>query len=217
MSASKNGVRETAQAPAQAEYRGFVVDARGFGKRQRLPFEQVRSLQFWWQDKTVKESLNFMPMGSHHEHTAELQVRTLDAKRPIKIKAGVIGPFKTGLGAEKQCEALYTVSRLLHHHTFDYRFQHYAAEVERTGRFQYTKVTFRRDGMVTDGKKTFNIRSAILRRNAYGFSIGEPPKTFRQRWWSGNEIDLATVVDRDVFYAMLNAMYGIDPRRIRVL
>lgn len=222
--------KRLAVMPARVNYRGFEVTDRGYGYQELQSFENIQHLRFFWLDTNVKETINWIPSGGYHEHTAVLEIEIGDRNKKIRVKAGVTGPWldlsllpggvirglkvlashiSTGMSAKEQCESLFMVSRLLHHHTFNQRLKKYFEEYNKAGCFVYENIIFQADGTVREKNKTFNIHTAIIEFKPYALIIGEPRRTLAHHW-SGNEITVPLALDQDVFCAMILRLYNIN-------
>jgi hypothetical protein len=98
--------------------------------------------------------------------------------------------------------------------TFSTRSRAYLSQLAEKHYFRYSGVKFWEDGWFADGKKRFEVKNCSTGRYPFYLAFSETAKTkpgFFQRFSSGPpEIRVKTSTDEDVFFAMLQKLYGLS-------
>jgi hypothetical protein len=215
--------------PAESSFQKMTATETGFLYRdERYGYELVKSIDFMWNHALVNVTMNAIPTGKYHDHTAKLKLFLSDGSSFVQ-KAGAKGSavdtyiipgglargtkklasrLRTGLSPEEQCQELFIVSQIIHNATFEQRAKFYVDTLNQNGSFEYGKFTFYNNMTVTDGKKLFDLQKAEITRSAYSLDLSQKPSNLRHKLL-GNNMVIPLTQDRDVIHAILYQIFGI--------
>lgn len=137
-----------------------------------------------------RSSVNFIPVGEYLRITIYIK----GLSEPIKLdnNIGIIG-------TTRRIKKAY---QLLVERTFETRLNSYLLELEKQDYFQYGDARFYRSGEVTIGSKKFSVKTSRIFIKPFAI-------IFRDQGLFGEKEKISTEIDQDVFFALLEAIYGV--------
>jgi hypothetical protein len=180
------------------ENEGFIV------KNERFAFDEVDSI-FFHQTVTQK-TMNFFNAGL--DHNVELLINIKGRRKPLEFRSGP--KYFTWLGGnlgEKASEKLISKYDHIRKHTLKTRISKYINSLEVNQYFIYDEKKFYANGNIESEEWSVNIKEAKpwLRRPFIIYHEVSKAGFFK----SGKAYIIKTFVDSDVFYFLLEKLYGI--------
>ena len=168
---------------------------------------QVEDNGFWLQHQFWPFD-NIRQVKCYHEVTRRKRQWVIELaidgeKRPKRIYADpVLFRLSELWGRHQQdlsgADLLSKYERICHG-SFDTRSAHYVDEIKRNGFFMYDGKQFHLDGDIVYRDGLANIRMEVITRGPFAFNVGT-------RW----DRRVSTRVDADVFYWLLERLFGIS-------
>jgi hypothetical protein len=180
-------------------------------------YSQVTSLAYYAVKTTRK--INFATCRVTYNAEIVIYVQGLD--QPIKIRPEKSIPVSIGVSLlPYRYEEKYTrekadsVSQLyvqLAEKTFPYRIKRYLQMVEQYGCFLYDGKRFFPDGLVIGDDYEVNFRAATVYKRPFEVFVSLPKslgKELIHRFIKDQDFVISTKYDADVFFALLEKLYG---------
>jgi hypothetical protein len=186
ISASFRAARSYTPEDLQVEDNGFRL------QHQFWPFDNIRQVKCYYVVTRQK--------GRGRQLVIELAIDS--EKRPKRIYADpVLRRLSELWGRHRQdhssADLLFKYERLCKG-SFETRCAHYVDEIKRNGFFTYNGKRFHLDGDIVYRDGLANIRMEVITRAPFAFNVGT-------RW----DRRVSTQVDADVFYWLLERLFGI--------
>lgn len=181
-------------------------------------YSQVTSLAYYAVKTTLK--INFATSGVTYDAEIDIYVQGLD--QPIKIRPDKSIPVSIAVSLlppsdeEKYTrEKAASVSQLylpLAEKTFPYRIKRYLQMIEQYGCFLYDGKRFFPDGLVIGDNYQVNFRTATVYKRPFEVFVNLPKsvrKKLIHRFVKDQDFVISTKHDADVFFALLERLYGL--------
>lgn len=202
---------------AEIHYEGLVVRPDGFSWRDKsYSLDDITSL-YWFRKNTTFRT-NFAKTHTHYDARLKIFTRgdttiQLKAHESDSIIAAVSERVFGSDYPSGPCLSLRKVYVVLAEKTFAQRLQGFAAQLMERENFHYGEVEFTQNGWVSDKRNRFEISKCSVNRHPFCVTFSEVDKSktsFLRRMWSGPaRIVVETTTDEDVFFALLQKLYGL--------